>query len=143
MPKVDFSDDKGVFITAGGGWYRNGAEISATATELDQYTLTGKISSIHTGTEHVYVPVPTAGTLVAVHTSVSGNPSAECKIRIHIGATVGNIGEVTIENGSSAGSVDSLTGLSSAVTAGGYLRAISNNGASSDVDAYVTFVIAR
>jgi len=142
MPKIDFNDAKGVYTDTGTGWLRNGARISASADELNQYTLTGKVKGLNSGGKHVYVPVPATGTLVAAYSSVSGDPGAETLIRIHNGAG-SSLGDITIENGSAAGSADSLTGLTSAVEAGDYLRAISNNGASNAVDSFITFVIKR
>ena len=142
MPKIDFNDAKGVVSTAGSGWLRNGVEISASAGQLDRYTLTGKITGLNSGGEHVYVPVPATGTLVAAFSSVSGDPGFETLIRVH-NAAGSSLGDITIANASSAGDVDMLLDLSSAVTAGTYLRAISNNGASNAVDAYITFIIER
>ena len=142
MPKIDFNDAKGVVSSAGSGWLRNGVEISASAGQLDKYTLTGKITGLNTGDEHVYVPVPATGTLVAAFSSVSGDPGAPTLIRIH-NAAGSSLGNITIADEAVAGDVDMLLNVSSAVTAGTYLRAISNNGASNAVDAYITFIIER
>ena len=142
MPKVNITDKKGFEETYGKGFFRNNVEISATATELNQYFITGKIVAISSTSNHVYIPIPVDGTLVAVYSSVSADPGAENLLRVHDGSG-SSLGDITIENGSTAGSVDSLTSLSEAVSSGGYIRVISNGGASSTVDAYVTLVIER
>ena len=142
MPKVNLSDAKGIEISTGKGWFINNVAVSATATELNQYFITGKVTGLNSGGSHVYIPIPVTGTLKEAYSAVSGNPGAETLLRIHDGAG-SSLGDITIENGSTAGSVDSLTGLSEAVSAGGYIRVISNNGASSAVDSYVTLVIER
>ncbi len=141
--RVDITDSRGVVVSKrGNGLYRNGVEVTATATELNQYSVTGKVVGLNTGSSHVYIVIPVSGTLKAVYSSVSGNPGAETLLRVHNGAG-SSLGDVTIENGSTAGSVDSLTGLTEALSAGGYVRIISNNGASNAVDAFVTLLIER
>lgn len=142
MPKVNLSNTKGVEISTGTGLYRNDSEVSSSATELNQYFITGKITAISTTSNHIYIPVPTGGILKEAYSSVSGDPGAETLLRVH-NAGGSSLGDITIENGSAAGSVDSLTGLAAAVLAGGYIRVISNGGASNTVDAYITLVIER
>ena len=108
----------------------------------NHFTQTLTTAALNTGTATVvFGPVPFAGLLKTMYTSVSGDPGADTTLTPTV------LGEsaaaaLTIANGTSANGVDTVAYTSNnSVGAGDIITVASNNGASNAVTARVTIAV--
>jgi hypothetical protein len=110
----------------------------------DTMLIQTSISDVSGANSSVLIPVGVAGEITGIYTTISGDPGAETELTASIGTTAITGGVVTIANGSAAGAIDSATPTAlNVVTAGDYIKIVSDGGASNAVSAQVTFVISK
>jgi|SaaInlV_165m_DNA_1040744.scaffolds.fasta_scaffold53280_2 hypothetical protein len=140
MPKVDINDSKGLYETPGSGLYRNGVEISSTASELDSLYLCADILDISSAANDCFVPCPVDGTLVAAYaTNSGGTPGATATFTIQVGGT--GTSTLVFASGDVSGTVKSDTTLDMSVTAGQSISLDNDGGASGARRLNVVFVV--
>lgn len=121
-------------------------EITASGTELNEYSLTLDIADLSAEATY-YVVAPHAGTISKIYSVIDGAVgTADATITCNIGATPITDGAITItQSGSAAGDVDSATpSAANTITAGAALNCVAaGGGAGGTPRAHVVFVITR
>jgi hypothetical protein len=133
-------------IESGGSLKLAGAEVSASAAELDEYVLTVDIPDLSADTSH-FVVAPHAGSITKIWSVIDGAVStADVTITPEIGGTPVTGGALTIATaGSAAGDVDSATpSAANAVTAGQAIElVVAGGGSGGSPRGHVSIVISR
>lgn len=146
-------------LTIGGTWSIGGTDVTstaaelnildgvtATAAELDEYSVTLLVADISAEATH-YVVLPHAGTISKLYTVTNGAVgTADVTFTCNIGATPITSGVVTIATAASAaGDVDSATpSAANTITAGAAMNCvITGGGAGGTPAATLTVVVSR
>ena len=142
MPKMNVIPSKGLVQSPGSGFLIDGATVASSAQSLDQLILTTVLLNVSSVSE-TFVVTPHAGTLTAVYSSLGGAIAAgDATLTVKVGGS--SAGTITIANvGSAAGDVDSLTGLSTAVTQASAIEVETNGGSTNASKMEITFIIRR
>ena len=143
MPKMNIIPSKGLVQSPGSGFLIDGTTVASSAQSLDQLILTTVLLNVSDAASETFVVTPHAGTLTAVYSSLGGVIATDdATLTVKVGGS--SVGIITVANaGSAAGDVDSLTGLSTAVTQASAIEVETDGGSTNAVSVNLTFVIER
>ena len=139
-PKGAASASSGeVYVANGSG---SGAWTDRTVGQT--YTLTAVIADVSTA-ETVYVPVPYAGTVAKVVTTLEGAIATADDTITVTNVGTGSMGTITItQSGSAAGDIDTLTPASNNTVTADQAISVATDGASTSAQRlWVTIVVTR
>jgi len=142
MPKIKITSAKGIEQTAGSGFSIDGTKVVSSAQSLDQLILTTELADVSTSSS-TFITSPHAGNLTAVYSSIGGAIASGDAI-LTVKAAGVTVGTITIANAASAaGTVDSLVGVSQALSAGQVIEIATNGGSTNTITANLTLIIER
>lgn len=121
---------KSIVASLGGSSLVSSTALSATTTELNEYTLSRTIVDVSAEASY-YVVAPHAGTITKIYTVVDGAVlTADVTVTAKIASTGVTDGVVTVtQSGSAAGDVDSATpSAANTVTAGQAIEFVVSGG---------------
>lgn len=117
-------------------------DITATATELNQYMISGEIEDVSTSA-NIWVTAPFAGIIASGSAVANAVPSvASAVISIQVGGTMVASGYVA--SGGAAGSINPITPIAgTTVTAGQSIRIATDGASTTTARTIVTLLITR